>query len=497
MNRPPVEPSSAGLPAVGAAAGAPPWPWVRLVVGSLCQSVLAMLVFFALWAALPALLGWQPTTVSSGSMMPRLRVGDVAVARPLDRAPALDQVLLFDDPDQPGKLRLHRFVRVDDQGRMVTRGDANTSDDSSPVTLDAVHGVAVLRVPSVALPIVWLREGRWVPLGLASATLALVLAGSGLHRSQASSPRTGGGPGGTPSPPSGRRPQRTRSSRTRKPRSRLVRPVVASLALVTALGAVGFVAAAPAWAGFAVTTTNPDSSFSSASVYRCSSVVLPLSPTYYYQLDEASGSVATDSSPNRADGTLQGGYTRTASGACTSSSQTAVTLDGTSGYLSTPTSMSAPNTFTAQVWFKTTTTRGGRIIGFGNARTGASSSADRHVYLTNAGQLIFGVQTGNNQRQTITSASGLNDGTWHLVTATLSSAGMRLYVDDTLAASRTGTTSGISYSGYWRVGYDTVVTNWTSSPTSAFFAGSVAQVAVYPTALSAQSVADIYGAGRP
>ena len=132
MNRPPVEPSSAGLPAVGAAAGAPPWPWVRLVVGSLCQTLLAMLVFFALWAALPALLGWQPTTVSSGSMMPRLRVGDVAVARPLDRAPALDQVLLFDDPDHPGKLRLHRFVRVDDQGRMITRGDANTSDDSSP-----------------------------------------------------------------------------------------------------------------------------------------------------------------------------------------------------------------------------------------------------------------------------------------------------------------------------------------------------------------------------
>ena len=496
MNRPPVEPPSAGLPAVGAAAGAPPWPWVRLVVGSLCQTLLAMLVFFALWAALPALLGWEPTTVSSGSMMPRLRVGDVAVARPLDRAPALDQVLLFDDPDHPGKLRLHRFVRVDDQGRMITRGDANTSDDSTPITMDAVQGVAVLRVPSVALPIVWLREGRWVPLGLASVTLVLVLAGSGLHRSQGSSTRTGGGPGGTPPAPSSGRPRRTRST-TRNRRPRWVRPGVALVALVTALGAGGLIAAAPAWAGFAVTTTNPDSSFSSANFYRCSSVVLPLSPTFYYPLNEASGSVATDSSPNRANGTLQTGYTRTTSGICTASSQPALTLNGTSGYLSTPTQATAPNTFTAQVWFKTTTTGGGRIIGFGNLRTGASSSADRHVYLTNAGQLVFGVQTGNNQRQTITSATGLNDGTWHLATATLSSAGMRLYVDDTLVASRTGTTSGISYTGYWRVGYDTLTTSWTNSPTSDFFAGSVAQVAVYPSALTAQSVADIYGAGRP
>lgn len=163
----------------------PQWPWLRLVVGTLSQGLLAMLLSLALWAAVPAAIGWQPTTVSSGSMMPRLHVGDVAVSRPLPAAPALDQVLLFTDPDHPGQLRLHRFVRVDDQGRLVTRGDANKADDSSPITLDAVRGVAVLRVPDVALPVVWLRDGQYVALGLVTAALLLLGLGAGLSRNVA------------------------------------------------------------------------------------------------------------------------------------------------------------------------------------------------------------------------------------------------------------------------------------------------------------------------
>ena len=44
--------------------------------------------------------------------------------------------------------------------------------------------------------------------------------------------------------------------------------------------------------------------------------------------------------------------------------------------------------FAEEAWFKTTTTSGGKIIGFGNSSTGDSSSYDRHVYMTNAGSLV-------------------------------------------------------------------------------------------------------------
>jgi hypothetical protein len=266
------------------------------------------------------------------------------------------------------------------------------------------------------------------------------------------------------------------------------------VAATTLLGIAGVVATQPAWAGFAASTTNPVGSLDAATYYACDNAVLSQTPYLYYELGETSGTTAADSSGNGRAGTFTGTTSAATSGVCTTASQTARNLDGSTGYIATPTQLTAPNTFTVQTWFKTTTTRGGRLIGFGSSRTGASTSSDRHVYLTTAGALIFGVQTNNNSRQTITSSTGYNDGSWHLVTASLSTAGMRLFVDGTLVASRSGTTTGLSYSGYWRVGYDSLSTSWPSAPTSAFFAGTVKDVAVYTTALTAQAVTDIYDA---
>jgi len=487
--------------AAGAAAGpSGAAGWARLVVGSLCQSVVATLVFFALWAALPALLGWQPTTVSSGSMMPRLHVGDVAVARPLSGPPVLQQVLLFDDPDHPGRLRLHRFVRVDDQGQMVTRGDANAGDDSSPVSPEDVRGVAVLRVPAVALPIVWLREGQWFRVALAAAGLVLLLAGSRLHRTPPTTTQgedTGGGvDGGTGSAASGRHASVAVADADRTGRrqpSATTRALLAVVGIAGLLGTTGVVAAAPAWARYASSTSNPASSYNAAPYYRCDGPVLAQSPYLYYELDETSGATAADSSGNGRAGTFTGGTSAVASSLCPGSPQIARNLNGSTGYITTPTQRTAPDVFTVQTWFKTTTKSGGRIIGFGSARTGASTSFDRHVYMTNAGKLVFGVQTSS-ARNTVISADAYNDGSWHLVTASLSTAGMRLYVDDALVANRAATTTGLSYTGYWRVGYDSL-SSWASAPTSAFFGGTVKGVAVYPTALSVQTVAAIYATG--
>ena len=59
--------------------------------------------------------------------------------------------------------------------------------------------------------------------------------------------------------------------------------------------------------------------------------------------------------------------------------------------------------------------------------TGSSNSYDRHVYMQDDGQLVFGTYTG--QLNTITSPASYNDGQWHHVVATQSGNGMKLYVD--------------------------------------------------------------------
>ena len=98
-----------------------------------------------------------------------------------------------------------------------------------------------------------------------------------------------------------------------------------------------------------------------------------------------------------------------------------------SGQSGTTVAVTGPTTFTAEAWFKTTTTSGGKIVGFGGSSTGSSGSYDRHVYMDNSGRITFGVYP--NAVKTVRSTSSYNDGQWHHVAASLSPAGMQLSLD--------------------------------------------------------------------
>ncbi len=153
----------------------------------------------------------------------------------------------------------------------------------------------------------------------------------------------------------------------------------------------------------------------------------------------------------------------------------------------------APDTFTSQVWIRTTTTSGGRILGFGDLQNGNSGHRDRHLYMDNTGRIIFGVKAQNNSLRTVTSPLTYRDGQWHMLTATMSSTGMRLYVDGVQVSSRTDTTAGEAYLGYWRLGGDNLG-GWPSAPSTANFIGGVDEVAIYPTALTAAQISAQYAA---
>ena len=101
--------------------------------------------------------------------------------------------------------------------------------------------------------------------------------------------------------------------------------------------------------------------------------------------------------------------------------------------MSSDAQFSNPTVYTEEAWFKTTTTRGGKIIGFGRARAGSSGGYDRHVYMQDDGRLVFGVWTG--QPNTVTTSGVYNDGQWHHVVATQSGEGMKLYVDGVLSGT--------------------------------------------------------------
>jgi len=226
---------------------------------------------------------------------------------------------------------------------------------------------------------------------------------------------------------------------------------------------------------------------SSASPSAYSQGVIADGASSYWPLNEAGGSVVYDNAGfNDADAGT--GVSRGATSAIPNS--TASTFDGTTnGVFSTRSAATAPNVFTAEAWFKTTSTSGGKIIGYGNQRTGNSGSYDRHVYLDNAGHVTFGVYP--NGVATIQSNAGYNDGSWHLVTASLGTDGMKLYIDGIRVAQRSDVTVGQAYSGYWRVGGDNL-SAWPNEGSSDYLAGTIDDVAIYPTVLASSTVLNHY-----
>ncbi|MGW0364430.1 DNRLRE domain-containing protein [Streptomyces sp. NPDC002990] len=145
--------------------------------------------------------------------------------------------------------------------------------------------------------------------------------------------------------------------------------------------------------------------------------------------------------------------------------------------------------YTIETWFKTNTTRGGKLFGFGNNQALASNRYDKHIYMTNGGRLVYGVYTGGATR-TIATSGAYNDNTWHHVVATQGPGGMTLYVDG-VQKGTLGVTTHEDYSGYWHAGGDSLG-GWPDRPTSEFWAGQLDETAVYPTVLSAGQVQNHY-----
>ena len=218
---------------------------------------------------------------------------------------------------------------------------------------------------------------------------------------------------------------------------------------------------------------------------------------HFWRLGEASGASADLVGGSNLN--LAGRMTRGQTGALSGDSDKAIAFNNSilgsqnNGNAYSSTAEQGKNTFTIEAWIKTTTSSGGKIIGFGNAQTGSSSSYDRQLYMNNSGQLYFGVYPGDTR--TVNTSQSYRDGAWHHVVGTLGADGMKLYVDGELKAQRADTTTAQGYQGYWRVGNDTL-SSWPGAPSSAQFEGSIDEVAVYNEALSAQRVSAHYDVAK-
>ena len=361
-------------------------------------------------------------------------------------------------------------------------------------------------MPWVALPIVWLREGRWLALGLVGAPAsrcALVLAASGRDRAfPDEDPDRPDDPGDA-----GIRARRTAPAPTPRPgraraavavRRRPARPVRRSRGGLGAGPARrrpgharprrGSRTRPPAPRAWPRRPTSP------ARAPR-----RPSRPAFWYRMDETSSTTttATDSSGNGRTGVYgSGGKTTTTNQGLRPRHRPGDDLQRLQRLpqLAGRAPAGCPASSPCRSGSAPTTRSGGKLIGFGSAQTGASGTYDRHVYMANSGRLYFGVYA--NAVRTVSSASAYNDGA--------------LAPRDGLLVLRGHAALRRRHPGRDRPGHDdrgardrrptsgwptTTSTTGTTTPTSRYFAGTLDDAAYFPSALTAAQVRTLYESG--
>jgi hypothetical protein len=459
------------------------------------RGMLSVAVLLWLAALTPALLGMRLTTVMSDSMAPALVAGDAVVIRPIAASQAhVGDVLLVDDPDRPGRLRLHRLVE-ESAGRLVLRGDANRAADSSSIAPEHVRGAAALRIPFAGLPDLWWRTGDVVPLAL----FAVVLSGLGLLACADIRP-----------PPDDLRRRPRRADPTRllpfgRRRVVGVRGVVLVAALLAPLLATGHgVAGWSIFSGIITSSTNTIGANSTFTNCPARPGGLP-TPSLYYAYTAASGTSEPDLQGSNS-ATLTG-TTRTA-GYCdgTAPSPYLTLTDSTSAVVvTTGTKITSPSTaFSISLWINPANAGTGILADFTDSNGGGSQTmTDRQIYYKTDGSLAFGARFGSGTGTPVTcSATAPSSGTWHHLVGTGTAAGvLTLYVDGAQACTTTGSgyaPSGAAGGGFWSFGAERPVTAsaWGESSTSTGFVGGFDETTLYNSAITATDVANLYAAGH-
>ncbi len=246
------------------------------------------------------------------------------------------------------------------------------------------------------------------------------------------------------------------------------------------------------YAAFSQPTPNPTSSFAAAATFSTAdyaATVMADTPQLFWRFEETSGTTAADSSGTPArPGTASQPLWGQPGALLTAPTTTALGLDG--GSVTQQGTMAVGATYSLEAWVSTTQTTGGPLLTFN-----AGSVLHRALYLGRDGRVRF----GSNNAATVTSDVAINDGEWHHVVYTSTTAGLantrgRLYVDGRLSAQ--GSTVISSATGSWRVGLQAWTGTWPGTPSNNY-RGAVDEVTVDNVQLTdARVLAHYQASGR-
>ncbi len=229
------------------------------------------------------------------------------------------------------------------------------------------------------------------------------------------------------------------------------------------------------------------------SIYRQG--VINLGATGAWPLSESSGAAVNDVTGSGNTGAYVGGATFGAAGPMSANGNldTSVTLNGSSSLANVPQPLpGASASGTVAVWFKTTAT-GVPLVDAQNCSAPCAATASAPLLWVGANGDLYGT-LGQAAGSALASGVPVADGNWHLAVVTASAAGTALYVDGVQVASNASTPNLTGLTELVLGSFDQTATAWPglATGTSLYLNGSLADAAVFPSALADAQVAMLY-----
>jgi parallel beta-helix repeat protein len=252
---------------------------------------------------------------------------------------------------------------------------------------------------------------------------------------------------------------------------------------------VRWIATVPVLGLFALCTTTLGQTQATNSAYAAT--VLADAPLAYWRLADGSAGRLVDASGQGHDAAVQGGTAPTQGPLATDPEQ-ALSFDGSTGYATDGQTLAVGPDVTLETWVKAPSGASGPILSIATVDQNLSTdSGDQHLarvlYLDNGH--LWGRADVSAAWPTYSVQSPVLDPTvWHHVVFVVQGTDkLSLYVDGALAGSAS-TPPGSTFTG-------TAVLAWSNARWLPHFGGSMAEAAIYGTALSAAQILAHYQAG--
>lgn len=117
-----------------------------MILRTVAVVIISCTVLFAGCTLFTRLFGVVPYAVMTGSMEPALPVGALVYVNTNNKAPDINDVIAFNMAN--GVVVTHRVIAVQD-GKFITKGDANNTEDLAPVSEPQIIGTCMFHIPFI------------------------------------------------------------------------------------------------------------------------------------------------------------------------------------------------------------------------------------------------------------------------------------------------------------------------------------------------------------